>query len=269
MILLADAGNTRLKWAYLNNGKRSQQFAENYQRLSAVEQLEEIFENTQASSEDRSVIKRLLLISVLGEAFIEQIKTICEKQHIVLHLVRSSATKLGIQNAYENPKQLGNDRFVSLIAAHHLQAGKHSIIVSCGTAVTIDAITATGQHLGGLILPGLQSFSSKLVEKAALLETPKSQNAVLFAKNTADAIFSGTIFGLIEAINGISLRMKNTLQQSDLGNNLEKQATTIILTGGDAETIHQYLADSTVRQDDWLMQGLQIIAESKGYFEQE
>ena len=258
MILLIDAGNSRIKWSRLHQGKRSKQFAQDYTQASADSILLTLLKK------NKKQISRVVLVSVLNTDFIQKAESYCQELTIQLHTIHSEAEFYGVINAYDDTKLLGADRFVGLIAAHHLRPKSHCVVISCGTAITIDAITAKGQHLGGLILPGLQSFSDSLIKKSALLDTSHASKTTLFAKNTADAITSGTIFGLVEAINGISSRMKGKLLEiKQLEEKTEKMALVqTILCGGDAKLIHQHLSDSTQREDDWLMQGLQLIAES-------
>lgn len=264
MILLVDAGNSRIKWSQLYKGKRSKQFAQAYTQESADVILQNLLQKNLQQTKAEGKITHVVLVSVLNTDFIHKTKQHCQRFNIKLHTIRSEAKAYGVRNAYDDATLLGADRFVGLIAAHHLRPQQHCIVISCGTAVTIDAITATGQHLGGLILPGLQSFSDNLIKKAALLDTPKTAKTTLFATNTADAITSGSIYGLVEAINGISSRMKGKLLEiKSLGERIDTMASAqTILCGGDAKLMHHYLSDSTQREDDWLMQGLQLIAES-------
>ncbi len=263
MILLVDAGNSRIKWSLLYKGGRSEQSAQDYTQHAADIILQRLIQKNLEQSSSEKKITRILLVSVLGADFSHKVEQHCQNLKIKLQIVRSTAKAYGVINAYDDAMLLGADRFVGLVAAHHLRANYHCIIVSCGTAITIDAITATGQHLGGLILPGLQSFSENLIKKSALLKTPNSARTTLFATNTADAITSGSIYGLVEAINGISSRMKGKLLETKcLGETTKKMTSVqIILCGGDAKLMHHYLSDSTQREDDWLMQGLQLIAE--------
>ena len=257
MMLLVDAGNSRLKWAMINEGKRSQQMAQDYSKHNADQLLIEQLSKKQVS--------KLIVVSVLGDQFAKKIQGYCRQYTIELSIIHSQLEAYGIKNSYEEPQRLGGDRFVGMIAAHHLRPDQHCITISCGTAVTIDAITAQGEHLGGLILPGLQQFSDRLIKKTALLTSEKTKKISLFANNTADALASGRIFGLVEAINGISSRMEGKLLKI---NHLEGKQQTMhsvqtIICGGDAETLHPYLSESVQREDDWLMQGLQVIADIK------
>jgi type III pantothenate kinase len=261
MILLVDAGNSRLKWAYYSTGTRSKQFAEDYCQYKADILLPLLLKKKLSNIDDS--ISKLILVSVLGNNFSQKIKYACQILKIELQIIRSQAQAYGVKNSYIEPQRLGADRSVGMIAAHHLRPERHCIIVSCGTAVTIDAITVEGVHMGGLILPGLSQFSEQLIKKSALLSIQGATKTTLFANNTADALASGRVYGLVEAINGISSRMKiELLKINDL---MEKPdimyPVQIILCGGDAKLLHPYLNESTQREDDWLMQGLQLIAE--------
>jgi type III pantothenate kinase len=263
MILFADAGNSRLKWSLYSTGKRSKQLAQSYSQHSADILLINLLQDNNATS--ACPIVKLLLVSVLGEVFAQKIRVYCQQHKIQLEIICSQSEAYGIKNSYLQPQRLGADRFVGLIAAHHLRSQSHCIVVSCGTAVTIDALTIQGQHLGGLILPGLQQFTDKLIKNTALLNEANTKKVTLFANNTADGLASGSVFGLVEAINGISSRMEGELlKMTQLrGNQPTMYPVKIILCGGDAVVLHPYLADSVQREDDWLMQGLQVIADMK------
>ena len=261
MMLLADAGNSRLKWSTYYKGKRSTQLAQNYSQYTPDIVLINLLQHNIANS--IHIISELLLVSVLGKVFAQKIQSYCQLNNIQLDIIHSHSEAYGVKNSYLQPQRLGADRFVSLIAAHHLRSQSHCIVVSCGTAVTIDALTVQGQHLGGLILPGLQQFADKLIKNTVLLSRKNTEKITLFANNTADGLASGSVFGLVEAINGISSRMEGELLKMThlRGNQPTMYPIKIILCGGDAAILHPYLADSVQREDDWLMQGLQVIAD--------
>lgn len=56
----------------------------------------------------------------------------------------------GVTNRYARPERLGIDRFLAMLAAH-ARARAACVIVGCGTALTLDAVRADGQHAEGLI----------------------------------------------------------------------------------------------------------------------
>ena len=80
--------------------------------------------------------------------------------------VESSAAEL--RNGYEQPQQMGVDRWVAMLAAwerHHAAA----CIVDCGTAITLDVVSESGHHLGGVIAPGISLMHEALASRTAQL----------------------------------------------------------------------------------------------------
>jgi type III pantothenate kinase len=103
--------------------------------------------------------------------------------------------RAGVVNGYRNPGQLGCDRFAAAIGAHALAPGRDLVVANCGTATTIDAITADGRFLGGMILPGVGLMAASLARNTAQLPQI-AQGGKLpdgFADNTDDAILSGCL----------------------------------------------------------------------------
>jgi type III pantothenate kinase len=149
---------------------------------------------------------------------------------------------------------LGADRFVGMVAAHHLANQQACLVVDCGTAVTIDAVTAEGQHLGGVILPGLQLSADALIARAQNRLSLSLENPSVFADKTARAIGGGCLFGLIGAIEGICTRMQQAQPQVKW---------VKILTGGDASFLQTWLGESFQVIPDLLMQGLRFMTEQE------
>lgn len=88
--------------------------------------------------------------------------------------------RIPLKNFYQNPRQLGQDRLVNAYAASKIYSPP-LIVVSCGTAITIDALSKNKEYLGGFILPGLNASLSSLNAHTALLPKlkPASQPLVL------------------------------------------------------------------------------------------
>jgi type III pantothenate kinase len=172
-----------------------------------------------------------------------------------VQLFISDAFSCGIQNHYDNPQQLGTDRWAALIAAKHLQQSD-CVVVNAGTAVTIDVLqtdisntageklndlwqthTETNAHfLGGLILPGLRLMQTSLHQNTATLcaksHAPNhTQTKDFIAKNTYNAISKGAMTAICSSILQIAEQVK--LQTNN--------TPAIILSGGDAVTISQAL----------------------------
>ncbi len=255
MQLLIDAGNSRLKWAVVpEQGETLTVNARLYQYTDRLEDVKDILSCYQINS--------LLMVHVLGDAFESRVTQYCQKEKIPSQLVQSVAFCCGVSNGYERAGQLGADRFVALIAAHHRFPRHNVIIVDCGTAVTIDALTSDGQHLGGLIMPGLQLSTNTLIKNTRLRVTPGYQQPRLLATNTHDAITSGSIYGLSGAIRHVSSLLNNTVFT---------RPAKIVLCGGDSAVVASHLAGHTHYKKDkdmevvpeLVMEGLTIINETE------
>lgn len=250
-VLLVDAGNTRLKWAWLAAGQRSEQQAKSYPAgADTIEAAQVII----AELLKEFAVQRLVIVHVLGDLFSAGLQQVCRAHNCELALISSAANTYGIKLAYPNPAHLGADRLVGLAAARALANYKAAIIIDCGTAVTVDALTADGIHLGGLITPGLSLLSDVLIRrtKAKHMDALLFDNPKIFTDNTAAAMGSGCLFSLVGTIEGICQRMQHQMTEQPLK----------IICGGDAARVHTLLRGDFMLRPAALMDGLQAIAES-------
>ena len=142
--LLVDLGNSRLKWA---------EYAGKLWRTGATPLAGE---NNIAALLDRTWEKitppqRVIVCSVSNPERLqglEQWARGCWK--ITAHIVRSQTEQLGVKNLYRRPEQLGADRWAALIGARGLTRSA-ACVVDAGTAVTVDALSASGEFLGGAV----------------------------------------------------------------------------------------------------------------------
>jgi hypothetical protein len=83
--------------------------------------------------------------------------------------VRSAAGFADVRNHYRHPAEQGADRWLAVLAARQLCAD--DVVVACaGTALTVEALTAEGDYLGGLILPGQALMLRSLAQGTAQLD---------------------------------------------------------------------------------------------------
>jgi type III pantothenate kinase len=147
-----------------------------------------------------------------------------------------------------------------MVAAHNLSNNQACIVVDSGTATTIDAVDAQGQHLGGVILSGLDLCSQSLLNNTELLAShSKSKDIVepkLFSNNTKQAIASGSLFGLAGAIDTICLNMEKEIQNKSMSS----KDINKIICGGSAKTLLPHLNVNFLLEEDLVMQGLRIIS---------
>ena len=253
--LLMDAGNSSIKWATLEDGELSAQQSHFYKD----EMPQQIFEGIVAPYQN--TIDGIIIVSVLDDSFRQTVESFCKKKSIHLEFVTSTREKNGLRNAYNEPEKLGADRFVAMLGARYLYPDSAFISVDVGTATTIDAVTANGQHLGGLILPGSSLCRESLLKNTALLEKWSSTNQAsqpeLFSSETTQAITSASLLGLAGAIEYITTKMKQSAKMSG------QQPVRSIICGGGAEMILSYLESDFDYHPNLLMIGLQAIAQHK------
>ena len=171
----------------------------------------------------------------------------CATWRCPIEFIVAKVTQCGVLNSYEHPAQLGSDRWAVLIAAWH-QERASCLVVNCGTATTVDALSAEGEFLGGLILPGVDMMHSSLAVGAAQLAQTVGVRRE-FPRNTADATFSGSIQATVGAIR---------LQFEALA---VRGSVRCLLSGGAADKVQTHLKLPLVRVDNLVLRGLQIIGQ--------
>src|SRR3990167_3616527 len=176
MRLLIDAGNTRIKWALVDgqNWLRSGSLA-----VDQASTLPQLFADLQG-------VQQIWISNVAGEGVARHIRDIgIGRQAGQFHFIIAQKTQCGVRNGYSAPSQLGSDRWAALIAAWHLVRGT-CLVVSSGTATTVDALSATGEFIGGLIMPGVDLMQRSLNDATAQLSPAQGADAA-FPLNTAHA----------------------------------------------------------------------------------
>jgi type III pantothenate kinase len=127
-------------------------------------------------------------------------------------LVVGPGVRTGVPILYDPPHDVGADRIVNAVAAHHRAGGAAAVVVDFGTATTFDAISAKGEYLGGAIAPGIQIGAEALFQRAARLprvEVRKPPDVI--GRNTVHSIQSGLFFGYAALVNGMLARMRRAL----------------------------------------------------------
>jgi type III pantothenate kinase len=240
MQLLIDAGNTRIKWALAATGH----FVGQWHAMGSVVHAD-LGKLKQAWSTKK--IKRVLISNVAGDSVASQLRKILAELNVpesALAWFRAQAECAGVRNAYAQPTQLGSDRFASLIGARHRYVEQRLLVVTCGTATTIDALEADGTFIGGMILPGLATMATSLALNTALLPAVDNADRVrVFADNTHDAIISGCLSAQVGAIMHAYQQCSNPLARC-------------VLSGGAAHYLGPYLPMPFDAVDNLVLLGL-------------
>jgi type III pantothenate kinase len=232
MIVAIDAGNTRIKWG-------------THDGLTWVAQ--GALPTTEAARLAGLAVgwpdgARVVACNVAGEAVADAISSALGPRFAPPLWLRSSAGVCGVRNAYEQPEQLGADRWAALIGARGLTACA-CLVVCAGTATTVDWLDAGGEFRGGLILPGVDLMRASLARNTAQL--PLAEGEFCSApRTTMDAIVSGCLHAQIGAIE----RMFTALA--------DQPGAMCLLTGGAAQRIAPYLNIPCQRAENLILDGL-------------
>ena len=161
---------------------------------------------------------------------------------------KCARTLAGVTCGYENPAQLGVDRWLAAAAAWNA-ARRPLLVIDLGTAATLDFVAAGGRHLGGYIVPGLGLMAVALAQGTAGVRVAGDVGADIGpGANTAQAVRRGALAMLIDFIEASARRFA-----AQLG---ERPAA--YLTGGDAALVAGRLALETRVAPDLVLDGLAL-----------
>lgn len=231
--LFIDIGNTRVKWALANNAKVTHQiqfnsqgnFSENFSSSLIELCLENSWEIDQVICSSVSSLEQTRHIQ---KAFEKTYPKTIWKQINGLSLIEK------ITSSYLNPEQLGSDRRAMIIATQTLFPHKNTLIVSSGTATTLDIVTAQAHHLGGWILPGFSLMRDSLTQGTGRLamddSVTENEISIEIALDTQSAIIRGILASQLGAIEVANEYAKRKNIQLDL----------MLFTGGNGEQLFQY-----------------------------
>lgn len=160
-------------------------------------------------------------------------------------------TPTGIQIGTDSPAQVGADRLVNAAAGFH-RYQQALIIVDFGTAITFDCVSATGEFLGGAIVPGMGIALEALAARTAKL--PRVDIAIsppaVIGTNTVAAIQSGILYGYGGLVEGLLHRLKARFAPP---------CPLVLATGGMASLIAPYAPSLDKIEPHLTLKGLRLI----------
>lgn len=164
-------------------------------------------------------------------------------------IIVGAGVRTGVSVRYDSPREVGADRVVNAAAAYRLYGGP-ACVVDFGTGTTFDALSATGEYLGGAIAPGIRVAAEALFQRTAKLpriDLQRPEKAI--GTNTVQSLRSGILWGYVGLVEGMVTRFRK-----ELGDDMR-----VIGTGGLARLISQE-TDVIEFVDPWLtIKGLRII----------
>lgn len=256
MKLLIDAGNTRIKWALVNDA--TEWLCSGVLPTAQADKLaQHIASNLNKPGTGLQDIQQIWVSNVAGDAIAQHIRNIGVGKSTQVHFIVAEKTRCGVHNGYSRASQLGSDRWAALIAAWHGVQGK-CLVVNSGTATTIDTLSEQGEFLGGIILPGMELMQRNLFASTQLKLTESEMKLAegkfaSFPLTSADALYSGAI----QASCGAIERQYSLFKDNNV---------PLVLSGGAARLLHPHLNQKLFNvpprvADNLVLQGLLRIAQ--------
>jgi len=147
-----------------------------------------------------------------------------------------------VMHCYKDPSKLGIDRLLAIEAAYREVRGS-LVVIDCGSAITIDAVSAEGQHLGGYIVPGFRLQMRSLLDGTNLRFAEDDPGLALGCSTT-------------ECIRHGSLRMIHAFCQSVID---EINPERVFITGGDIKGVLNSLSVFGEQDDLLVFKGLKSV----------
>lgn len=250
MLLAIDIGNSNCHFALYREATDVSYF--NFETEKSVNEnffLSRLDEQLKIAGIFSSAIKAVIVSSVVPD--VSRVTSIVvEKLFATQPLFVEASLDCGMRFFYDDLKSLGPDRVCCSVAASAKYGGP-VIAIDAGTAITFDCINNKGEFIGGAIMPGFKTAAQGLSARTARLPViDLNVPETCCATNTVQAVQSGIIYGLIDAIDGMTNRMKNLLGTE----------TKTVLTGGSADLISRHSKTPFIRNPHLIFEGLIIIA---------
>ena len=240
MKLLLDLGNTRLKWALQQGDGWLAQGS-----VAWDEPVEGVLSAAWSTTPQPIAVYGASVVDAAREQQLAACVASAFRAEVTW--LRTPAIACGVRNAYAEPQRLGVDRFLAMVAAY-VDGHAPCVLASVGTALTLDALTAEGRHLGGLIAPGPQLMQQSLLDATARVRLDRPGDILELADNTADAVVSGCWQAAAALVERFATRM-----EGQLGG-----ASMLILGGGDAARLAPLLSLPAQLSHDGVLRGLAV-----------
>lgn len=243
MKLLLDLGNTRLKWAlvsaqgdFLLRGATSDSAVPPQARDQILD----------ACGDE--LISHVALCSVgssgRGDSLIEFLN---QWLGLVPIRVKSREARAGLRNGYADPARLGVDRWMAMLGAR-THGNCAWLVVDAGTALTIDAISRDGHHLGGYIVPGYRAQLSLLETATAAVGRADGRPARGWGRDTRSAVLNGVLLSFAALIERARVELAYGLEDT----------CRVAITGGDAAMLAPHLSCDPLVDSDLLFRGMLV-----------
>ena len=240
MILLLDVGNSRLKWGLFDHGRRVAQGA---------------FAHEEARDFGRVLpppgqLRGAFGVNVAGEPVMARLADDLAPWSLNVEWLQPLAQACGVTTRYDLAR-LGADRWAAVLGAWHVHPAA-ALVVTAGTATTIDVLQGDGTFAGGLIVPGLALMKRALAGNTAQLPFAEGVHADVPTR-TVDAIHMGCLHAQAGAIERMFRHIAGA------------PGAVCLINGGAAPMIAPLLSIPCRLVDNLVLDGVAVAAAARGF----
>ncbi|MFH1415844.1 MAG: biotin--[acetyl-CoA-carboxylase] ligase [Elusimicrobiota bacterium] len=185
------------------------------------------------------------VVSLLETKVLERLKK--ELHPYVVNVTCELSTGLTLK--VKEPAQLGADRICNAVAVNRLYGGD-TVLVDLGTANTYDVVSRTGEYIGGVIAPGIDSMKEALVRRADKL---KDHEFTMPDTSIGDETVISQNIGLFHTLNGQIKSIINAIKRD------WQREFRIIFTGGGISMVDKEILANYTTDRDITIKGLAVI----------
>lgn len=240
--LLFDLGNSRWKMSVTTTGELGAVSVGSYDDSSGLEA---------ALAGVGPGIDHVLVANVAGPVVGPRLVADLERRlGLVARWVDSTQSMPNVRTGYRRPEQLGVDRLLAMVAARAL-SNRPLCVVDAGTAVTLDFVSAEGQHLGGFILPGIRLFRECLLANTSIPRDDVVHDDDVLGRDTPTAVAQGarySVGGIVERFIAGSCAL------------FPQQQVEVVIGGGDADEFAPLLPEPCSKLEHLVLRGLAVVA---------
>jgi type III pantothenate kinase len=252
MLLVIDVGNTNVKFALFDgDAMKTRWRIATDARRTADEYVVWLNQLLEIEGYTRAIVKAVIISSVVPRA-LHNLQMLSSKYFgVEAYIAGRESVAWRIALLVDEPQAVGADRAINAIAAQSLETGD-KIVISFGTATTLDYVNGEGAYCGGLIAPGVNLSLEALVAAAAKLpriaiEAPPSASVI--GLTTESQMLIGIYWGYVSMIEGLMARMK-----AEIG-----KPVKVIATGGLATLFQQHKHLFDLVEPDLTLHGLALL----------
>lgn len=252
MLLAIDAGNTNIKFALFDGLEiKARWRIATDARRTGDEYAVWLLQLLTLEGYSKADVTDVIISTVVPRA-LHNLQVLASKYFGIEALVAGRApVTWGLELDVDEPQNVGADRACNATAAHARHPGD-LIVISFGTATTVDHVSATGAYKGGIIAPGINLSLDALVSAAAKLpriaiEAPDTDTVI--GKTTQSQMLIGIYWGYVAMVEGLIARMK-----AQIGG-----PVTVVATGGLAVLFQQHTHLFDAVDGDLTLRGLAIL----------